>query len=269
VEPKPRGWGSDYAAWFDVRSVAERYGSRPPYPAEVFRRLAALAVDQPRAVLDAGCGPGDLARGLAPLVGVVDAIDRSAVMLAHGRELPGGDADNLRWIHGEVESAPLRPRYALVVAGESVHWFDWPRAIPRFTRILSARGVLALVYRDWLGEGEFRRRLIEVYGRHGANPDFVPLDPIFELERRGLFERLGEYSGAGEPWTPTTADLLRCHHSQNGFVLERMRDPAAFDRELTGVVEEFAPRVQGRHSLRVCATLTWGLPARAPDSAPR
>ena len=266
VEPKPKGWGSEYAAWFDEASVVERYECRPAYPAAALRRLAALAVDPPRAVLDAGCGPGDLARGLAPLVGRVDAVDRSAAMLAEGQLSPGAHAPNLRWIHGEVESVRLRPPYALVVAGESVHWFDWQRALPRFADVLSERGVLALVYREWLGAGELRRRLADVYERHGANPDFAALDPIHELEQRGLFERLGEYNSSREPWTPTIDDLLGCHHSQNGFVLERMRDPAAFDREVTATVEDFAPKVQGHYQLSVFTTVTWGLPTEAPQA---
>jgi SAM-dependent methyltransferase len=260
VEPKPRGWGSDYAAWFDEPSVAGRYVHRPPYPAPVFPLLAGLAADPPRAVMDAGCGPGDLARGLAPLVGRVDAVDRSPRMLAAGRRLPGGDSGNLRWILGEVERVPLEPPYALVVAGESVHWFDWPQAMPRFAGVLSAQGLLAIVYRDWLGAGELRRRLVEVYGSHGANPDFAPLDPVEELERRGRFERRGEQAVAAQPWTPTRDELLACHHSQNGFVIERMRDPDRFDRELTAVVDEVASPVNGRYRMQVSATVVWGLP---------
>ena len=41
-------------------------------------------------VLDAGCGPGDLARPLAPLVGRVDAVDLSPRMIAEGRSREGG-----------------------------------------------------------------------------------------------------------------------------------------------------------------------------------
>jgi SAM-dependent methyltransferase len=260
MEPKPRGWGSDYAAWFDEASVAGRYVHRPPYPAPLFPLLAGLAGDPPGAVLDAGCGPGDLGRRLAPLVGRVDAVDRSPRMLAAGRRLPGAGAANLRWILGEVERVPLDPPYALAVAGESVHWFDWPLAMPRLAGLLSGGGTLAVVYRDWLGAGELRRRLVEVYDRHGANPDFAPLDPVAELERRGLFERRGERDVAAEPWTPTAAELLACHHSQNGFVIERMRDPDLFDRELTAVVDELAAPVAGRYRMQVSASVVWGVP---------
>jgi len=141
-----------------------------------------------------------------------------------------------------------------------VHWFDWPRAMPRFAEVLCAGGTLAIVYRDWLGAGELRRRLIEVYGRHGANPDYTPLDPIEELEQRGHFERRGEELLSAEPWTPTREELLACHHSQNGFVIERMRDPDRFDRELTAVVDELASPVNGRYRMQVSASVVWGVP---------
>ena len=260
MRSKPKGWASKYAAWFDEASVVARYDSRPPYPAEAFAKLRSLVVDEPRAVLDAGCGTGELARGLAPLVGRVDAIDRSAAMLAKGRTLPGAEAPNLRWIHAELEEADLDPPYALVVAGESVHWFDWQRAMRRFATALSERGVLALVYRDWLNATELRARLAPVYARHGANPDFVALDPVRELEQRDLFDRFGDYTTDSAPWTPTIDELLACHHSQNGFVIEKMRDPVAFDREVIAVIDELAPQSGDRIELDVVATITWGRP---------
>ena len=77
---------------FREASVAERYDFRPPYPAEVFDILSSLLDDGPRTVLDAGCGTGDLARPLAPLVDRLDAVDQSAAMLAQARALPGGRA---------------------------------------------------------------------------------------------------------------------------------------------------------------------------------
>jgi predicted TPR repeat methyltransferase len=102
MEAKPKGWASKYAAWFDEPSVVERYHLRPPYPKETFELLASLAVGSPRAVLDAGCGPGDLARGLAPHVDRVDAVNISAAMIARGQALPD---EKIRWIHSAIEDA--------------------------------------------------------------------------------------------------------------------------------------------------------------------
>ena len=262
MEPKPKGWSAEYAAWFDEASVVDRYDLRPPYPDETFELLASLALDAPRVVLDAGCGPGDLARPLAARVARVDAVDRSHAMLAKGQALVGGEAENLNWIHAPVEDAPLTPPYALIVAGDSVHWFDWEPTMALFAGILSPNGVFAVVAREWIGDPRLRAGLREVYGRHGANPDFVPLSPVDELERRGLFERVSEQRMRPARWTPTLDEVIGCHHSQNGFVLERMHDAAAFDRELADVFVALVPAVEGRFALDVTATIAWGHPRR-------
>jgi SAM-dependent methyltransferase len=258
VEPKPKGWGPQYAAAFEERSVAARYGLRPPYPPGTFELLAALAPGERRAVLDAGCGPGDLARGLAPLVDHVDAVDRSPAMIEAARARPA--PPNVRWIEEDVEDAELDPPYALVVAGDSIHWFDWERALPRFAEILTPAGVLAILSRDWSGPETLRQRRREVYARHATNRDFKPLDPVDELERRGLFDVLGRHVTESAEWTPTLDELLGCHHSQSSFVLERMTDPDGFDRELGAALEELAPRSGERFRLTVRAMISWGRP---------
>src|SRR5215217_4625956 len=96
--PKPKHLGPEYGAQFQDQSVAVAYPRRPPYPAAIFDALAGLLPIASRAVLDVGCGTGDVARRLAPLVERVDAVDVSAAMIAQGRRQPGGDVPNLRWI---------------------------------------------------------------------------------------------------------------------------------------------------------------------------
>ena len=96
VQPKPSHYSADYATWFQDPLIIAAYPARPPYPEQVFETLSSLVLDAPRAVLDVGCGPGDLARRLAPLVERVDAVDIAAGMLELGQRLPGGGASNLR-----------------------------------------------------------------------------------------------------------------------------------------------------------------------------
>ncbi len=81
-------------------------------------------------MLDIGCGTGDIARLLARLVERVDAVDFSAGMIQVGQGLPGGSASNLWWIIGKVEDVQLDPPFALVAAGESLHWMDWEIVLP-------------------------------------------------------------------------------------------------------------------------------------------
>lgn len=260
MEPKPKGWSSAYGAWFGEPSVAERYDLRPPYPTEVFAILTSLLAAGPSAVLDAGCGTGDLARSLASRVERVDAVDQSAAMLAQGRALPGGDAVNLTWIESPVETAPLDPPYGLVTAGESIHWFAWEHALPLFATVLAPGGVLALVYRDWIRAPRLAERLGPIYGAYAAKTDFTRHDVVEELERRGLFTQLGSQTTAPEPWRPRLEELIGCHHSQSGFVIEKMSDPDGFDRELAAAFDELATVHDGRFELDVVATVTWGSP---------
>jgi len=143
---RPESLGEQYAARFQNQSVVDRYHLRPTYPPEIFTLLNALVVDEPRTVLDVGCGTGNVARPLANSVERVDAVDRSLPMLARARTLPGGDSPKIRWLHGRAEDVETQPPYALVTAGESLHWMDWGVVLPRFAREVSSHGVLAIVY---------------------------------------------------------------------------------------------------------------------------
>jgi hypothetical protein len=71
---------------------------------------------------------------------------------------------------------------------------------------------------------------------------------------------LGEHTTVSEPWTPTLDELIGCHHSQNAFVIEKMRDATAFDREVASVVEELVPTSGDRFQLDVVGTIIWGRP---------
>ena len=91
IIPKPKHLGPEYAAQFSDQSVADAYVNYPPYSEEVFRVLDWLIQDEPRIVLDIGCGTGDVARMLAPLVERIDAVDPSAAMIEVGRACKDGD----------------------------------------------------------------------------------------------------------------------------------------------------------------------------------
>jgi SAM-dependent methyltransferase len=261
MEPKPKGWSEPYAAVFREQSVVDAYHLRPAYPAETFDVLAELA--DGGAVLDVGCGPGDLARPLASRVTRVDAVDVSAAMVELGRTRPGGSAANLRWTVGRVETAELDPPYALVVAGDSIHWLDWPVALPLFAAVLEPGAPLAVVHRDWLRDDRARERLRPIYARHSWNAHFAPLDPAGELERRGLFDRRGERTTAPEPWRPTLNEIVGGHFSMSGFAPERLRDPGMFADEVRAAIETTLEATDGRYDLDVTATIVWGTPRAA------
>jgi SAM-dependent methyltransferase len=255
--PKPKHLGAEYAAQFQDRSVVDAYRYRPPYPAAVFAILADLMTDEPRVVLDAGCGTGEVARHLADRVERVDAVDFSLEMIATGRRLSGGDHPRLTWIHAPMETAPLRPPYALITAGSSLHWMAWDVVLPRFRAALTPRGALAIigqeeVFTPWVAD------LRQLIPRFSTNQDFQPYDLIAELETRGLFRKRGERRTAAVPFTRPIDAYIESFHARNGFSRQRMRpDMAArFDAELRALVAPFCP--EGLVTLQVIGVVVWG-----------
>src|SRR5215471_10897655 len=111
MRPKPKQFATQYASIFGDASVVSAYQYRPPYPEETFELLLSLldADAETRTVLDAGCGPGVIARQLVQAVDRVDAVDIAARMIAAGKALPGGEHPQLCWIHGAIEHTPLQP----------------------------------------------------------------------------------------------------------------------------------------------------------------
>ena len=250
MQPKPSHLGPQYAAQYADPGFAAAYPHRPPHPAEIFAILTGLITETPRAVLDAGCGTGELARALAPLVDRVDAVDPAAAMLALGRTLPGGTAPNVHWVLGGMEDAPLRPPYALVTAGDSLHWMEWSVVFPRFRAALSPAGYLALASReapDLPWDGELRALL----RRYSTNRAFRPggYSLLAELDTRGLFRVEGERRTAPAPFQQPVDAYVESLHARNGFSRDRMtagRPPPSMRR--------CAPWWPPLHRTMVCST---------------
>lgn len=119
---RPAQLRPEIAARFREEEVVAAYRHRPLYPLETFTILTSLITDAPpHAVLDVGCGSGNIARPLAPLVDRLDALDIFPAMIAAGKALPGGNYPQLHWQLGRSEDAPLAPPYALITAGASLH----------------------------------------------------------------------------------------------------------------------------------------------------
>jgi SAM-dependent methyltransferase len=259
MEAKPSHLSEAYARQFSDASVAAAYPRRPPYPESVIRQLATLIAGPARRVLDLGCGTGDIARRLAPLVDRVDAVDISIPMIELGKALPGGDDPRLRWILGRAEDAALEPPYGLVTAGEALHWMEWDVLLPRLARLLLPGGVVALVERR--GRQPWDSAARELIARFSTNRDFRPYDLVDERTRRRLFTPLGELVTQPVASGQLVDDYIESFHSANGFSRERMTQAAAdaFDRELGSLV---APYVQEGAIIReTVGYLRWGLPS--------
>ena len=265
MSSKPELYSSKYGTWFQDPLVVQAYPARPPYPPVLIQHLVDLISDEPRVVLDVGCGTGDIARRLAPLVERVDALDASAGMLAAGRAASGGDAPNLRWIHARVEDAdaPLAPPYALITAGESAHWFEWDIAFPRFARILSPGGMLAIAGRNWDGPPDVHARVLPIMKRFNLLRTWYNVNLLDELRNRGLFDLTGQLRFEPDVWQPTLDEYILARHSQRSFSRTHMGPDAvaAFDAALAEALAD-VPRVDGRLQLESSAHVSWGRPRR-------
>ncbi|HEY7294330.1 MAG TPA: class I SAM-dependent methyltransferase, partial [Dehalococcoidia bacterium] len=223
-------------------------------------RLLELLGDEPRRVLDLGCGTGAIARPLAPLVARIDAVDVSTAMVEEGRRLPGGDHPALRWIVAPAESAPLEPPYGMATAGASIHWLDWYAVLPRLHEALTPNGRLVI-----LSDGQeplpWDDELLTLIRTYSTNPTFRPLDLIAELEQRGLFRLEGRAKTAPIPFTQPIAEYVASFHGRSTFVPEHMGEErmAAFD---AAVCELVSRHMEREVTLQVVAGLAWGRPLR-------
>jgi SAM-dependent methyltransferase len=261
--PKHKQFETEHASVFGDASVVEAYQYRPPYPAETYEILLALLDPNAsvRAVLDAGCGPGIIARALVHAVDRVDAVDIAPRMLEAGKTLPGGNDPKLRWILGGVEDAPLQPPYALIVAAASLHWMHWETVMPRFAQVLTPGGVLATVEESteplpWSSQMGF-------FAEYSTNKDFKAYNMLTvtqELAERGLFEPGGEKMTKAVPFRQSIEDYIESFHARNGLSRERMGAQAAseFDERVRELVSRHCPN--GFVKMQIRGRVIWGKP---------
>lgn len=248
-----------YAARFQDQSVVERYHLRPAYPPEVFTLLQQLIVDESRAILDVGCGPGTLTRRLLDIANRIDAVDISPQMLEQARNLPGGDSPKIRWLLGRVEEIDLQPPYALITAGRSLHWLDWGVALPRFSRLLTPRGVLAVVQAREQNT-PWREELRALNGRYSPGPQPWHRGLIEQLEQARLFQRLGEHTTSPMTQHQSIEEYIAGLHSRSTFSLDHMpADQAArFDAEARTLLTPFASSEV--LTVEIVGHVIWGKP---------
>jgi SAM-dependent methyltransferase len=260
MQPKPENFSTNYAEEFKRQQVVDAYRNRPPYPAEVFDILAHLITDEPRAVLDVGAGSGDIARHLVDFVERVDAVDFSQNMIARGKQLPNGNHLHLNWIYGKVEEVPLTPPYALITAGSSIHWTDWPVAFPRFRSLLTPNSYLALIYRrvvpmPWDNDLSALQALFSTRSISRSSK------AARELEMRGFFHPQGQKETTPIPFSQSIADFIEGLHSRSGLSRQRMGPQLTtdFDQYARTILTPYSQ--DGMLSFHIVGTVTWGTPA--------
>jgi len=118
--------------------------TRPGYPASAVDFLVSqLGLRPGVTVADVAAGTGKLTRLLVPSGARVVAVEPVAAMRAFLAST-SGDVDV---VDGTAEQLPLADASVdAITVAQAFHWFDGPRALTSFARVLRPDGTLAVVY---------------------------------------------------------------------------------------------------------------------------
>lgn len=133
------------------RAASDYERGRPGYPVEAVRWLVGGA----HKIVDLGAGTGKLTELLIGRSSHVVALEPQHSMAKQLQaKLMGVPVACAR-----AEALPVRTGWAdAVVAAQAYHWFDHSRALPEIARVLTARGVLGLIWNvrdesvDWVAD---------------------------------------------------------------------------------------------------------------------
>ena len=178
---------------FSELAGAYRQG-RPDYPDELFEALAALAPGRELA-WDCGTGSGQAALGLAQHFARVHASDPSERQLAEARP-----HERVSYSVEPAESVSLPDGSAdLVLAAQSLHWFDLDLFYAEARRVLKPGGILAAAGYDWMYvspelDAAINRRLLPPLAPHWAPQNRILWDGYRSIPFPGEEIRIGAFA---------------------------------------------------------------------------
>ena len=255
-----------YGARFASHRMAANYRFRPDYSSEIYDILSGLLPARPRNLLDAGCGPGKIVRGLVDQIDRADAVDPSEEMLRLARSLPAGGDPKIRWVSARIEEAELGTPYGLIVAAASIHWMELNRVLPRFRESLAPGAFLAVLDGDapidppWEGEAtrfmlDFLENIEGERPKWWANAGQRLRQPILD---HPAFECVGAVISRPARVVQNIADFLRCEHSRATWSEDHLGEKASaqFDEGLRELLTPFA--TDGILTFSVQTRVEWG-----------
>jgi SAM-dependent methyltransferase len=187
--------------------------ARPEYPPAALEWLRDRFDLRPgRIVVDVGAGTGKLTRAVvATGAGVVAVEPVAAMRSVLEREVPAAQVQG-----GTAEGLPLADASVDVIfAAAAFHWFDGPRALAEFHRVLRPGGGLALLWNRRPREQQLHAAIDEIIEPHrGDTPSHIggawrvafddtelfapdgelatPFEQVFDLDR--FVDRIGSIS---------------------------------------------------------------------------
>ncbi len=196
---------SDGTAFNEVADEYDRH--RPAYPDRLVDEACELAGLSPGdAVLEVGCGTGQLTRSLIARGLRVTAVEPGERLIARARQqLP--HADDVHFINARLEDASLQyARYQAVFSASAIHWTDPEVSWRRAADALVDGGTLALVSyfgleepRSALDQRALRAAMERVVPEHAAAwPTYRDLEELLAgvAERRGNVSEVWAWLGS-------------------------------------------------------------------------
>jgi ubiquinone/menaquinone biosynthesis C-methylase UbiE len=156
MTPLPESAARRYGRVFD--GIAAEYDRRrPAYPDELIDQACRVAgIGNGDAVLEVGCGSGQLTRSLAGRGLRVTAVEPGTNLISLARQNLEG-AGEVEFVNAQFENAPLpRERFWAVFSASAFHWVDPEASWQRAADVLVPGGTLALV--QYFGMAEARSK---------------------------------------------------------------------------------------------------------------
>jgi hypothetical protein len=201
-----------------------------------------------------------LARHLVTMAEQIDAVDVSSAMIEQGRHLPNGDHPHLNWISGRIEDVQIVPPYALITAGDSLHWMDWNTLLPRLPPLLTPHAMLVILEIEY-GPVPWNEALRALIQQYSTIHDYQYMDLVAALEQRQLFSVVGRRRTEPTPFVQSLEAYIESFHGRASLSRARMpsEDGDAFDHALRHLVSAVHP---DQAELTIVVDITWGKPVQ-------